>query len=176
MTTTRSIAVSALLISILSVTLLGCTPQEQADAQVFLQQTLSNLVQNRALTEQFVRDVKTNVDPSNPGYLETMQSYQEARETYNRYLDEAESGDKVPHTRQLRGRTAVDVQNRTADFIADATAVLKPGLNTRKIPFQRAVIVPDNLAASIRKLPKHARERLIDDLDPQVRWRSWSEF
>lgn len=163
-------------IALLSPGLTGCTDAEKTEAATTLQAALNNLVQNRSLTEQFVRDIKANVDPSDPGYIQAMDSYQDAREVYGKYLDSVEDGGKAAPTRSLKRSTPVDVQNATADFLADATSVLKPTVNTRRIPFQRAVVIPQNLNSTFQKLPKKARERIVDDLDQQVRWRSWSQL
>jgi hypothetical protein len=105
-----------------------------------------------------------------------MDSYQDAREAYNQFLDAVESEAKTPPSRSVRRSGPVDVQNATADFLADATGLLRPNVNTRRIPFQRAVVIPDNLQSTLQKLPKKARERIIDNFDQQVRWRSWSQL
>jgi ABC-type transporter Mla subunit MlaD len=154
----------------------GCTGAEESQVITQLQTGLSSLLQNRALTEQFVRDIKTNVDPSDPGYAQAMDSYQDAREAYDHFLDTVEGGSDAHSPRSLRGVAANDVQNSTADFLADATSVLKPTVNTRRIPFQRAVVIPDNLQTTLNKLPRKAREKVIDQFDRQVRWRSWSQL
>ena len=75
-------------------TITGCTPTEESETISGLQTALSDLTQNRSLTEQFVRDVKASVDPGDPAYVQAMESYQDARDSYNRYLDNVESGRK----------------------------------------------------------------------------------
>jgi hypothetical protein len=105
-----------------------------------------------------------------------MESYQDARDVYNRYLDAVESAPNAQASRSLRHATPLDVQNATADFLADATRALKPTLNTRHVAFQRAVVVPTNLQSTLGKLPKKTREKLTDQFDDQVRWRSWSQL
>lgn len=169
--------VGASAVFLLCVTLAGCTGAEETEVVTTLQTALNNLVQNRSLTEQFVRDVKASVSPSDPKYAELMDTYQEARTSYDRYLDQIEDGRKDPPTsRSMRRVGPNDVRNSTADFLAEATSVLKPDANTRRIPFQRAVVIPDNLRATLQKLPKKAREKLIDQFDAQVRWRSWGQL
>lgn len=155
---------------------LGCTPAQESEAAADLQIALSNLVQNRALTEQFVRDVKATGDSADPAYSQAVESYQNARETYDRFLDTVEMGKQAKNNRSLRGATATDVENASADFLADATAVLRPRANTRRIPFQRAVILPENLIAQFSRLPKRARDKIIDRFDDQVRWKTWSQI
>lgn len=155
---------------------LGCTSAEESEIVTSLQSALSSLQQNKSLAEQFVRDVKSGVTPSDPAYAEVMESYQNARTTYDRYLDSVEEPEKTLPVRSLRRASSIDVQNAAADFLADATSALKPSLNTRRIPFQRAVIVPDNLGETLHKLPKKSRSKLIDHFDEQLRWRSWSQL
>ena len=169
-------AALAVALSCLCAGLSGCTSEEETNTITTLQAALNNLVQNRSLTEQFVRDIKANADPSDPGYVQAMDSYQDARDSYDHYLDSVENGRQSVPTRSLRRSSPTDVQNATADFLADATSVLKPTVNTRRIPFQRAVVIPDNLQATLNKLPKKAREKLIDEFDQQVRWRSWGQL
>jgi hypothetical protein len=156
--------------------LTGCNPTEESDTISDLQTALSDLTQNRSLTEQFVRDIKSSLDPGDPAYVQAMESYQDARDVYNRYLDSVESGRKQNDERSLRGASPRDVQNATADFLADATRALKPSVNTRKIAFQRAVVIPENLPSNFTSLPKKVRNRIIDNVDDQVRWRSWSQM
>jgi len=154
----------------------GCTPAEEQEALTQMQTALSNLEQNRSLTEQFVRDIKATVDPSDPGYLQAIQSYEDAREAYDHYLDAVETNGKALTSRSLRIYGPNEVRNATADFLADATAVLKPSVNTRRIPFQRAIVVPDDLQANLHKIPKKVRDKMIDGFDTQVRWRTWGQL
>lgn len=156
--------------------LIGCPSAVTAEAQVLLQQGLSALTQNREIVEQSVSDVKSALSPSDPRYLDAMESYGEAKESYDRFLESVESGDKTPHTRSVRGRTATDVQDKTIAFLKDASRALAPNANTRKIPYERAVIVPDGLSAQVNRLPKRVREQLLDEFDRDVRWRRWGDL
>jgi hypothetical protein len=159
-----------------SALLSGCTPSEETDTESILQTALTNFTQNRSLTEQYVRDVKARLDPSDPAYVQAMESYQDARDTYNRFLDVVENGQKRPSSRSLRTASPLAVENSAADFIADATRAIKPGEIRHRGEFQRAVIVPEQLQSTFSKLPKQIRSRLIDRFDDQIRWRSWSQL
>jgi hypothetical protein len=156
-------------------TITGCTPEEEQKTVAALQSGLSSLVQNRTLAEQFVRDVKASVGPNEPGYQQAMESYNEARDSYNHFLDVAESAAKEGHISSRQAQLAVDAQDSTADFFQDATRALKPALSTRGVDFRRAVIIPEDLQRSLGKLPKRDRQSLVDQVDKQVRWRSWDE-
>ena len=156
--------------------LCGCTDTEKNETIVALQDALNSLTQNRSLSEQFVRDLKTTVDPADPAYQQAMDSYEVARDAYNSFLDDVELTKKESRAFRVRQQTRTDVRNATADFLADATSALKPSVNTRRIPFQRAIVIPDDLQASLQRLPKHAREQLVTRFDRQVRWRSWGQL
>lgn len=170
----RPVALCAIaLVGCSLLTTVGCTAAEESADVAALETALNSLMQNRSLTEQFVRDVKVSVDPSDPEYLRTMETYQDARDAYNRFLDSAES---APPSGSVKSETPLDVRNATADFLAEATSALRPSVNTRRVPFQRAVVIPENLQKQFAKLPKHARESIIGDLDKQVRWKPWSQL
>lgn len=154
----------------------GCTPTEETNTLAALQSALSTLVANRTLSEQFVRDVKTSVDPTDPAYQQAMESYEEARDSYNHFLDTVEDGAaKGKHTRQQM-QLDLDAQNSAAGFLQDATRALKPSMNTRGIDFRRAIQIPANLAANLHRLPRHQRGALVEQFDNQVRWRSWGQM
>jgi len=160
----------------LCVGFIGCTPAEETAIITQLQTALNSLQQNRSLTEQFVRDIKATVNPADPGYVQAMESYQEARESYDHFLDGVETNGRSMTARSMRLSGPAEVRNATADFLADATSVLKPDINTRRIPFQRAIVIPDNLQSTLQKLPKKSRENLINQFDDQIRWRSWGQL
>lgn len=166
----------ALALTIAVFPLTGCTPAEESNAESILQSALTDFTQNRSLTEQYVRDVKARTDPSDPAYLQAMESYQDARDAYNRYLDVVENGQKATHSRSLRQASPTTVENAAADFIADATRAMKPTEVRSRGEFQRAVVVPDELQPVVAKLPRSIRNRLVDRYDSQIRWRSWNQL
>ena len=154
----------------------GCPASEENASVAALQAGLASLVANRSLAEEFVRNVKTSVSPNDPTYQQAMESYEEARDSYNRFLDSVEYGAVESQTPRNELQLEMDAQDSTAGFLQDATRALKPSMNTRAINFRRAVQIPDHLAANLHKLPKHDRGALIRNLDDQVRWRSWGEM
>ena len=156
--------------------LTGCTPNEENDTASVLQTALTDFTQNRSLTEQYVRDLKSRLDPSEPAYIQAMESYQDARDTYNRYLDSVETGQKHASSRSMRSASPLAVENSAADFVADATRAMRPNEVRHRGDFQRSVVVPEQLQSTLGKLPKSIRNRLVDKFDEQVRWRSWSQI
>lgn len=154
----------------------GCSPSQESEMATVLQGALTNFTQNRSLTEQFVRDVKSRLDPADPAYIQAMESYQEARETYNRYLDGLETGQRKVASRSLRSASPIAVENAAADFISDASRAMRPSEVRHRGDFQRAVVVPEQLQSIFSRLPRKTREEMIDQFDGQIRWRSWSQL
>jgi hypothetical protein len=153
----------------------GCTPTED-DLLADLQNALTTLLQNKELAEQGVRDIKAGVKPSDPNYALAMDDYQKARDQYGQYLDTVEQDRHGRHGGAARGVYAGDVQTTTTDFISDVAAALNPGVNPRAIMRDRTIRVPDDLQATLHKLSKKHRERLVDSFDRQVRWKAWSDL
>jgi len=177
MITRRKIIRSTALTAMLSLfVLIGCTPAEEEEAITDAQTALTDLSADRSLTEQFVRDLKANCDSESPACAQAMSSYEDARDTYNRYLDDVENGNVPQGERSLHHSSPRDVENAATDFLSDATRALKPSVNTRQVAFQRAVIIPNNLQYSLSKLPKKARRNIVEQFDDQVRWRSWEQL
>ena len=169
-------AVTTGIVLALCVFIAGCTPQEKVDTVAALQSALSTLVANRTLAEQFVRDVKSSVSPNDPTYQQAMESYEEARDSYNRFLDSVEYGAVKGQSPRNEMQLGMDAQDSTAGFLQDATRALKPSMNTRSINFRRAVEIPDGLASDLHRLPRRARGALVQRFDDQVRWRSWGQM
>lgn len=169
-------AVTTGIVLALCVSIAGCTPQQKVDAVAALQSALSSLVANRTLAEQFVRDVKTSVSPDDPAYQQAMESYEEARDSYNHFLDSVEYGAAKGQSVRSEMQLGMDAQDSAAGFLNDATRALKPSMNTRSINFRRAVKIPDHLASELHRLPRRERGALVRGFDDQVRWRSWGQM
>jgi hypothetical protein len=158
-------------------TVTGCTDKEKTETLSTLQTGLSDLTQNKSLVEQFVRDVKANVDPASPAYQQALDSYDTARDSYNHFLDLAESGENSQKSRSLRlTDSSLDARNAAADFLLDATVALKPSVATRRIPFMRAVVIPEDLQKSLHSVSKRSRDAIVDRFDKQIRWHSWGQL
>jgi len=141
-----------------------------------LQAALTSLVQNKSLAEQFVRDVKTSVDPTDPVYQQVMESYEEARDSYNNFLNSVELAAKTNQSKPDLSESAESAQNATADFLESATKTLRPNANTRGIAFRRAIVLPEGLPKDLSELPKKSRQDVINHFDREVRWRSWRQL
>lgn len=156
--------------------LTGCTPTQSANDVAALESALGTLIQNRSLTEQFVRDVKSSAAPGDPAYQEVMESYNDARDAYNHFLDTVETGTNHGTSQKAQLRAAVDAQEASAQFLREATRTLNPSFNTRGIDFQRAIQIPDTLPHQFCQLPRKARGTIIEKVDRQIRWRSWGQM
>jgi hypothetical protein len=129
--------------------------------------------------EQYGRDVKTSVDPSDPSYSDLMQSYEEARDEYNHYLDEVESDVTTHHSHHSTAALAPAVrkaQDATSQFLAHATRTLDPNSGIRGVEFRKAVIFPQSLTRDLHHVPETYRQDLISTFDEQVRMRSWGRL
>lgn len=176
MTRTRTLTLLCFA-SLTSTLLTGCTPTQISDTQSVLQTALADFTQNRSLTEQYVRDVKARVDPSDPAYVQAMESYQDARDSFNRYLDVLESGKSGGQSRSLsRTLSSVSVEGAAEDFISDATRAMRPNDVRHRGEFRRSVVIPEDLQSAVAKVPKKIRNRMVDQFDDQVRWRSWGQL
>jgi hypothetical protein len=161
-------------VALLSIT--GCTPTEEQDSVTALQAALSSLMQNRSLVEQFGRDIKSSVDPTDPSYSQLMESYESARDSYNHFLDTVELEVAAHHSNAELAPSAKDAQNATTSFLASATRALQPNSDLRGIAFRRAIVIPENLTTALRCLPKRDRRELISRFGDQVRVRSWGQL
>jgi hypothetical protein len=140
-----------------------------------LQDAIDTYVQNKSLAEQFVRDLKTSLSPSDPALPQIMQSYYDARDSYNHFLDEAEAAAKNRSHSNL-SEAVQDAEDNSTQFLEAATRALRPTLNTRSISFARGIVIPTSLPKDLNRLSPKLRDRAIDKLDHQIRWRSWRDL
>jgi hypothetical protein len=154
----------------------GCTPLEEEQTLTDVQAALSQLTQNRAMAEQFGRDIKTNVSPSTTTYADLMESYEEARDSYNHFLNAVESDGMGRASQDVVTPSMTDAQNATYDFIEAASKTLNPGGDVRGVSIRRAIKMPVNLPAQLQRIPKAERRRLVKQFGEQVQWRSWGQL
>ena len=168
----------ALIICVGLIGLTGCTTVQEQEVAAALQAALANLTANRALVEQFGREVRTSVDPSDPLYSDLMQSYEDARDEYNNYLTEVELEGIRHHSASAAALASASqkAQDTTSQFLARATRTLDPNSNIRGAGFHRAVTIPESLPRDLHNLPKRYRQNLISTFDSQVRLRSWGKL
>lgn len=158
------------------VELVGCTPAEKQEITSDLQTALADLTQNRALMEQFGRDVKSSVDPTDPTYSNLMQSYEEARDEYNHYLDQVELAASTHNSSDALIPSIQRAQEASTQFLSGATRTLAPNSNVRGLAFRKAVVFPESLTRDLNLVPKRMRRNLINTFDDQVRMRSWGKL
>lgn len=152
----------------------SCSPETLNTAM----QDLNTLVQNKTLAEQFVRDIKASVDPSEPIYAKLLESYDQARGCNGRFLDEIEA----PGSYRIRGiRSSIDMAKRNAEesmlaFLDNAAHTLRPTVSMRSTELRRIVALPDNFPLVLRNIPQRTKAKYVHKFDSSVRWRSWSEL
>jgi hypothetical protein len=152
--------------------LIGCSPAETAA----FDSALEALVSNKSLAEQFVRDIKADKEPTDPVYGQLMDRYEDSKDSYNHFLDSAENGARTNGRSPSLGEALESARSSSTEFLVQATRSLRPDVNTRGIAFEKAIRVPEDLSQSLHKLPGKYRNRIIDQLDKQVRWRSWHQL
>lgn len=175
----KCLGLASAFLSIVACTLntTGCSPSENHAASQAMS-LLNTFIQNKTLAEQFVRDIKADVDPSEPVYSKLLESYDEAKSSYDRLLDELEAPGSH-HGRSIRPR--LDGAKRKAEesmatFLDTAAHTLRPTVSFRSAELKTVAALPDDLAVVLESVPKAERARYAHDLDSAVRWRSWNEL
>jgi len=154
----------------------GCTSAEEQETEAAIQSALTTLTANRALVEQFGRDIKTRVSPDSPVYSDLMESYEEARDSYNHFLDSvAAAGANEPVNGEIEP-AMVDAESSTAGFIQSASRALDPAGEARGLTAHRAIKLPVNISAQLQRLPRSFRKRIVKQFGGQVYWRSWGQL
>jgi hypothetical protein len=146
-----------------------------ADIQA-VSNAVSALETNKALAEQFVRDVKGAYDPADPQYRSIMSQYEQSRDTYNEYISQVEAAARTGRRLTVPEESDDMVKKSAVRFISSATRSLDPKYSDRGLSLDRAITIPNNLMLSLTKLPTSARRLLSDGLRRELRWNSWSQL
>jgi hypothetical protein len=163
----------AVLISTLNTS--SCSPGALKAASQAMED-LNTFVQNKTLAEQFVRDIKASVDPSEPVYARLLESYNTAKNANNRLLDEIEA----PGSSRARAiRFRLDTAKRNAEqslaaFLDSATRTLRPAVSLRNADLKRVTARPDNLVTAMQSVPKAEKAKYVHKFDSSVRWSAWN--
>jgi hypothetical protein len=151
----------------------GCTSQQEDDVLLALQGALSNLTQNRALIEQFGRDVQSQIDKQDPQYPELMEQYEEARDAYNQYLDATKQSALGNAQSDEVDGAARAVRNTSARFIANAARALAPNTALRGVAIRNAIDLPAGLPEALKRIPKRERKLVVEKYMQNLHVRSW---
>src|SRR5579884_3471621 len=168
---------ACLAVSICTLGTSSCSPGTLQTASQAMED-LNTLMQSKTLAEQFVRDIKANVDPSEPVYSKLLELYDQARDSNSRFLEEIEA----PGSHRARAiRSRFDTAKRNAEqsmaaFLDSATRTLRPAVSMRSAELKKIAALPDNLVTILRTVPKAQRANYIHHFDSSVRWRSWNEL
>lgn len=152
----------------------ACSPAEmQISDQVA--DALTALNKNKAVSEQFVKDVKSHVDATDPQYEPIMGRYEDARDLYNEYISEIQSSIKSAGS-DFPSSESIELINRAGTaFIAAAARGIDPSVSSRRLDFDRAIVCP-SLGKSTAKLSRDARTLLADRVIAGMRWKPWSQL
>src|ERR1700693_5339964 len=85
------LSMPAMALSLSLCLLTGCSEAEVQAVTSGVTGALTALEGNKALAEQFVRDVKTHMPSADPQYESIMETYGQARDDYNKYLSQIEA-------------------------------------------------------------------------------------
>lgn len=137
---------------------------------------LDMLVQNKDIAQQGVRDVKRSVDPNDPVYIKTMYKYDDARDIYNHLLDVLESAARDGRTPSQLAPLVNEMREASSAFLSTAAQAVQPSIDVRSLDLDRAIQVPPHCTRSMRQVPSKLRDSVIQEIDKQVRWKSWREL
>jgi hypothetical protein len=146
-----------------------------ADIQA-VSDAVTALEKNKALAEQFVKDVKAEYDPADPQYRSLMGRYEETRDTYNDYISQIEVAARTGRAPTLPQEAENDIRQSAVSFISAATRSLDPHFDSRSMSLDRAITIPPNLPSSVTKLSGSTRKLLSDRFVNGTRWKSWSQL
>ena len=155
------------------ISLSGCTAEQEDDTLLALQGALSSLTQNRAIIEQFGRDIQSQVDKQDQQYPELMEQYEESRDAYNQYLEATKQRALGNAQDDDVDRAARAVRDTSSHFIESASRTLSPNTNLRGMAIRNAVDLPPGLSEVLTKIPKKARKMVIEKYMQNLRVRSW---
>jgi hypothetical protein len=160
-----------------SMLLLGsCSPAEIADVQAAEQAALNALSANKSLAEQFVKDVKRNVDKDDPQYESIQATYERARDEYNQYLSRLQATIKSGRSDHTSADSIEHLNHANTEFVSSAARGLDPSANNnRRLDYEKAIVIP-SLPPSARKLSRDARGLLADKIITDARWQPWSQL
>ncbi len=154
---------------------MGCNPQQEAAFSSALS-ALSSLQQNKSLGEQFARDVKSEVAPDDGSYITLLETYEDARNTYNRFIDRLGAAVTANDSKADLSTEYEETQRKVAAFLRLASQTLDPSLDQRGVPFQRAIEIPKTLPKALHDLPARSRNEIVTHVAQSARWRSWRDL
>jgi hypothetical protein len=161
--------------SILLLLLVGCSQAQVQAVASAVTDGLAALEANKAISEQFVREIKQKMPAVDPRYETIMKSYEQARDGYNTYLAEIETTARTGQRFSLTNEAVDGVADSTTEFISNAAKGLDP-IGTKALQFRRAVILPLKLVTSVRTLPSGTRGAIADRVGADLHWKSWSQL
>ena len=156
----------------LSLVLSACNPAALAE----LPGIVTQLLTDKNTVESFVQDLKKNVDSNTKGYSSVERKYEDARAAYDGYLDAVKLAVLNNQPKTNLAFLTENVRTKTARFLAEATKDLAPTVDTRGVQFEKAINPPTSLHTQICKLPKQYRATALQQLEDQLRWKSWDQF
>ena len=154
----------------------GCKLQQKLVIDT-LTAALQNLKDSRELMETYGRDIKKRYSADQDAFKAGEARYEAARAAFTGYLSAmkvaALTGEKESAT---IASSAQDVVSASVEFLSGATHELDPTLNTRKIPFARALTIPSTIPIGLYSLSLRDRQMAVRAVQEQATWAPWSEL
>jgi hypothetical protein len=153
---------------------IGCTPQQETAITNAVGAALQNLKDARELMEAFGRDIKRTYGPDDEAYRSSESRYAAARSAYQGYIAALKIAVLSDAGAATLANPAQDATAACAEFMASATQLLDPTVNTRKVSFGRAISLPTQIPSGLRSVPMRDREAVVRVLEDQIAWASWA--
>jgi hypothetical protein len=152
----------------------GCTPQQETAVTNAVSAALQNLKDARELMEAFGRDIKRTYGPDEEAYRSSESRYAAARSAYQGYIAALKIAVLSDAGAATLANPAQDATAACSEFMATATQLLDPTVNTRKVSFGRAISLPTNIPAGLHGVPMRSREAMVRVLEDQISWAAWA--
>jgi hypothetical protein len=156
--------------------LLSTVACDPAKAATFLANTVSLMLTQKSLVEEYVRDVKKAFKPTDPEYKKAEADYNAAQTLHEGYLGAITMAVAIDQPNVNIEKPAADAQTAAATFIGNTTRSLLPNEDLRGLQIDRAIVLPDKLPKAILSIPVKDRKGAVANIQSQVRWRSWEEI
>lgn len=164
---------TALSIVVVSICLCLCSCEEK-NVQLALNvltAALTAMKDQKALVEQFGRDIKATFKPTDAAYARAQNDYSVARSVNQKYLTALRLSQVVKGIHDL-STIATQSRSATAQFISTSTRLLSPSAIVNTVDFTRLTYAPDDLHSKLASLPESQYQR-VSELVDQLQWAPW---
>jgi hypothetical protein len=148
----------------------------EAGATTGINTTIEDLKSSRELVEAFAHDIKQRYKDDDERYVTSESKFEAARAALDGYFAALRLAVLNTETSEVLLTPAQEATSAVSDFVGYATQQLDPTLDTRKIPFTRAVSLPKAVPRWVGRIGRDRRQAALQGLADQVMWRRWAEL